>query len=292
MGQWLPAPCNGGPCARAATRKPTRRPRGLTHNSRAGIPKRLRPNCHKRKYSQTSVDCVGTKRGGGPKTPLCKGKGPENPGVVAPFAVAGCRGNRRRAVVRRLGKLDLRPCPLRLRSSLLVLGCAGLMRSTGFSFSSTVTKAWNMSIASTELARCCVMVPISALAWQILQMTKVFLPLGLWASLRHHVCWPFIFLGRALESDRVSTMTCSRSTFLRIFHSRNTIKTSSFFRPRGVCGGHYLCTYAKPPGTLPLGTSCPLWRYICRVSWRRGAGPHLCRVLALFPRSTRHHARN
>ena len=32
-------------------------------------------------------------KGRGPKTPLCKGKGPENPGVVAPFAVAGCRGN-------------------------------------------------------------------------------------------------------------------------------------------------------------------------------------------------------
>ena len=30
------------------------------------------------------------------------------------------------------------------------------------------------------------MVPNSTLAWQILQMTKVFLPLGLWASLRHH----------------------------------------------------------------------------------------------------------
>ena len=37
-----------------------------------------------------------TKRDGGPKIPLCKGKGPENPGVVAPFAVAGCRGNLRR----------------------------------------------------------------------------------------------------------------------------------------------------------------------------------------------------
>ena len=100
---------------------------GTTLNSRAGIPKRLRPNCHKRRYSQTSVDCVSTKRGGGPKTPLCEGKGPENPGVVEPFAVMGCRGNRRPAVVRRLGKFDPGPCPLRLRSSLLVLGCTGLL---------------------------------------------------------------------------------------------------------------------------------------------------------------------
>ena len=129
VGQWPPATCNGGPCTRAATRKPTRWGR---LGPLAGIPKRMRPNCHKRRYSQTSVDCINTKRRGGPKTPLYEGKGPENPGVVAPFTVAGCRGNRRRAVNRRLGKIDLRPCPLRLRSSLLVLGCTGLMRSTGF----------------------------------------------------------------------------------------------------------------------------------------------------------------
>ena len=118
VGQWLPAPCNGGPCARAATRKPTMWGR---LGPWAGMPKRTSDlgNCHAtdKGYSQTSVDCVRTKRGGGPKTPLCEGKGPENPGVVAPFAVAGCRGNRRRAVDRRLGKIDLRPCPLRLRSS-------------------------------------------------------------------------------------------------------------------------------------------------------------------------------
>ena len=39
-------PGNGGTNEGAATLKPTKRPRGLTHNSRAGIPKRLRPNCH------------------------------------------------------------------------------------------------------------------------------------------------------------------------------------------------------------------------------------------------------
>ena len=51
-------------------------------------------NCHQTGYSRTSVDCINTKRGGFPKTPLCEGKGPENPGVVAPFVVAGCHGNR------------------------------------------------------------------------------------------------------------------------------------------------------------------------------------------------------
>ena len=54
MGQWLPAPCNGGPCVRAATRKPTRRGR---LGPRTGIPKRTRPNCQTR-YSQTSVVCI------------------------------------------------------------------------------------------------------------------------------------------------------------------------------------------------------------------------------------------
>ena len=39
-------PGNGGTNEGAATLKPTKRQRGLTHNSRAGIPKRLRPNCH------------------------------------------------------------------------------------------------------------------------------------------------------------------------------------------------------------------------------------------------------
>ena len=42
------------------------------------------------------MDCINAKRGGGPKTPLYEGKGRENPGVVALFAVAGCRGNLRR----------------------------------------------------------------------------------------------------------------------------------------------------------------------------------------------------
>ena len=51
-----------------------------------------------------------TIRGGGAKTPLCEGKGPENPGVVAPFPFAGCRGNRRRAVLRRLRKFDGGAC--------------------------------------------------------------------------------------------------------------------------------------------------------------------------------------
>ena len=121
-GLWVSGPLppyNGGPCTRAATRKRL--------GPRAGIPKGLRPNCNQARYSRTSVECINAKRGGGPKTPLYERKGPENPDVVAPFAVAGCRRNRRRAVDRRLGKIDLRPCLLRLRSSLFVLACTGLI---------------------------------------------------------------------------------------------------------------------------------------------------------------------
>ena len=87
--------------------------RELTHNSRAGIPKRTLPNCQK-KYShkhtlegrdpktlervvQLTERIVGLepawtaaiRKGAGAKDPLYEGQGPENPGVVAPFLVAG-----------------------------------------------------------------------------------------------------------------------------------------------------------------------------------------------------------
>ena len=35
------------------------------------------------------MDCINAKRGGGPKTPLYEGQGPENPGVVAAFCCCG-----------------------------------------------------------------------------------------------------------------------------------------------------------------------------------------------------------
>ena len=86
VGQWPPAPGNGGPCTKAASRQPTKRGR---LGPRADIPKRLRPNCQKKEVLSTHRGLQHTKRGRGPKTPLSEGKGPENPGVVAPFAFAG-----------------------------------------------------------------------------------------------------------------------------------------------------------------------------------------------------------
>ena len=86
-------PGNGGLCKRAATLKPTKCHRGLTHNSRAGNPKRLRPNCHSCPRGTLEPAWV-SHQGEGAQRPQCaKGKGPENPGVAAPLAASGCRGN-------------------------------------------------------------------------------------------------------------------------------------------------------------------------------------------------------
>ena len=132
----------------------------LTHNSRAGNPKRTLPNCHRKEVNSNQRGLQHTKKFGGPKTPLSELKGPENPGVVAPFAFAGCRGNRMRAVLRRLMKFDLRPCPLRLRSSLFCGGACSswtsltrLLRLTAVVCSST---RWSMSLlcCATEFRRC------------------------------------------------------------------------------------------------------------------------------------------
>ena len=51
------------------------------------------------------------REGAGAQRPHCaKGRDPRTPASWRHFAVASCRGNRRRAVDRRLRKIDLRPC--------------------------------------------------------------------------------------------------------------------------------------------------------------------------------------
>ena len=72
QGLWVSGllpPDNGGPYQTAATPEPTRRQMGLTQNSRAGIPKRKRPNCQVKRYSRTSVGSA--QKGGDQKTPVC-----------------------------------------------------------------------------------------------------------------------------------------------------------------------------------------------------------------------------
>ena len=81
VGQWLPAPCNGGMSKRAATLEPAIRRRGRL-GPRAGIPKRRRPNLPlvcERRYSQISVQCVGAQWGGGPRTPVRQREGTRGP---------------------------------------------------------------------------------------------------------------------------------------------------------------------------------------------------------------------
>ena len=93
VGQWLPAPCNGGPCQRAATLEPIMTRRGRL-GPRAGIPKRQLPNCHSCQRGTLKPAWVAHKRGGGPKTPVCEGEGTGGPwrrGATLPSA--GCRGN-------------------------------------------------------------------------------------------------------------------------------------------------------------------------------------------------------
>ena len=83
VGQWLPAPCNGGPFQRAATLELTIRRRGRL-GPRAGIPKRKRPNCHsspKRGTLKSAWD-ASAHEGEGARGQCAKGKGPRTPWTV------------------------------------------------------------------------------------------------------------------------------------------------------------------------------------------------------------------
>ena len=59
------------------------------------------------------------------------------------------------------------------------------------------------------------------------------------------ICWPFLFLGSFSRVRQSLHYDLLQECFSTYFYSRNTFKSSSVFRPRGVCGGHYLCTSAK-----------------------------------------------
>ena len=86
-------PDNGG---RTKGRRPWNRPgeKGDDSGPRAGNPKRQRPNCHSRPRGTLEPAWV-LHQVEGPQRPQCvKGKGPKDPGVAAPPAPAGCRGNR------------------------------------------------------------------------------------------------------------------------------------------------------------------------------------------------------
>ena len=86
-------PGNGGTNEGAATLEPTKQRRELTHNSRAGNPKRLRPNCHSSQGGTLKTAWVAQNREGAQGPQCAKGRGPKDPGVAAPLPAAVCRGN-------------------------------------------------------------------------------------------------------------------------------------------------------------------------------------------------------
>ena len=80
--------------------------RHLTKN-RPGLPQKSSENLCKRKGQGTQRPQRVLLRGGEgtQRAQLRKGRGPKDPGVAAPLAVAGCRGDCWRVVDRRPGKI-------------------------------------------------------------------------------------------------------------------------------------------------------------------------------------------
>ena len=104
VGQWLPAPCNGGPNQRAATLEPTTRLRRRL-GPRAGIPKRLHPNCHSSQRGTLEPAWALHTREGAQRPQCVKGRGPKDPGVAA-LHLAQSLGHARvkaRGVIGRIG---------------------------------------------------------------------------------------------------------------------------------------------------------------------------------------------
>ena len=118
-GQWWTVLKGGDPKAGQAKKVTTRTPgwqpketeaqrfRGRL-GPQAGIPKRLRPNCHSCPRGTLEPAWVLHQGEGTQRPQRVKGKGPENLGVAAPLATAGCRGNCWRVVDGQIGKIDLR----------------------------------------------------------------------------------------------------------------------------------------------------------------------------------------
>ena len=67
---------------RAATQKPTRRQKRLTHNSRAGNPERPGPNCHEEKVLSNQRDWRHCTREGAQGPQCAKGMGPKDTRTV------------------------------------------------------------------------------------------------------------------------------------------------------------------------------------------------------------------
>ena len=79
---------------KGATLEPTMRQRGRL-GPRAGIPKRQLPNCHSCQRGTLKTSWVAHKREGAERPQCAKGKGTEDPGVVAPLHLAQSLGHAR-----------------------------------------------------------------------------------------------------------------------------------------------------------------------------------------------------
>ena len=80
VGQWHPVTGQWWNELQGGDPKTDQVTQGLTQNSRAGNPKRKRPNCHrKEELSKQRGWHLCKKRGGAPKTPACEGEGTQEP---------------------------------------------------------------------------------------------------------------------------------------------------------------------------------------------------------------------
>ena len=108
-------------------------------------------------------------------------------------------------MVRQLGKFDLRPCPLRLRSSLLVLGCSwtdAKHRVLLFFHGDESLEHVHRDHGACQAPHTVSWRPHFCTCLANLAETKVVLPLGLWASLRTPTGTT------VLETDIFASSTC------------------------------------------------------------------------------------
>ena len=107
VGQWLPAPGNGGPSERGGDPRTDQVKKGTTRTP-GWQPEETGPTAtsDEKVLSNQRGYCT---KGRGPNDPTVRREGgPKDPGVAAPLNSAGCRGNCWRVVDSRRGKTDLR----------------------------------------------------------------------------------------------------------------------------------------------------------------------------------------
>ena len=94
MGQWPPATGQWWNAREAGDPKTDLVTQGANSDLPGWQPKEKAPQLPQKRGTLVSAWVASVhKKGGGSKTPVYEGKGPKNPGVVAPLDAACCRGN-------------------------------------------------------------------------------------------------------------------------------------------------------------------------------------------------------